>query len=296
MCNELTRESFDRPFSFIKLFGRKQQIQLVAAIKHVFQSTSPTRGDDRSRKSGMQNNVPFQSTSPTRGDDGGCVVVCMSRRISIHVPYERGRPRTATARGPSLYFNPRPLREGTTHPTAARTSLGLFQSTSPTRGDDAYSVSNGWERIDFNPRPLREGTTGDYFRIRYHRPISIHVPYERGRLKRQHRGRLGRDFNPRPLREGTTGVPANSVGMREFQSTSPTRGDDRRSRSTRRDTSNFNPRPLREGTTRVFIPCVAVAIISIHVPYERGRHPNAVTCHTTWRFQSTSPTRGDDVL
>ena len=47
MCNELTRESFDRPFSFIKLFGRKQQIQLVAAIKHVFQSTSPTRGDDK---------------------------------------------------------------------------------------------------------------------------------------------------------------------------------------------------------------------------------------------------------
>lgn len=32
---ELTRAPFDRPFSFIKLFDRKQQIQLVAAIKHV---------------------------------------------------------------------------------------------------------------------------------------------------------------------------------------------------------------------------------------------------------------------
>ena len=70
MCNELTRESFDRPFSFIKLFGRKQQIQLVAAIKHVFQSTSPTRGDDR---------VCFNSIELDA--------------ISIHVPYERGRPR-----------------------------------------------------------------------------------------------------------------------------------------------------------------------------------------------------------
>ena len=203
MCNELTRESFDRPFSFIKLFGRKQQIQLVAAIKHVFQSTSPTRGDDRSRKSGMQNNVPFQSTSPTRGDDGGCVVVCMSRRISIHVPYERGRTRTATARGPSLYFNPRPLREGTTHPTAARTSLGLFQSTSPTRGDDSSgNIEGSWVEIsihvpyergrpacplipsacaNFNPRPLREGTTADREVREGILRISIHVPYERGR-------------------------------------------------------------------------------------------------------------------
>ena len=72
MCNELTRESFDRPFSFIKLFGRKQQIQLVAAIKHVFQSTSPTRGDDQIEK-----------------------IKADVLKISIHVPYERGRPNCA---------------------------------------------------------------------------------------------------------------------------------------------------------------------------------------------------------
>ena len=182
MCNELTRESFDRPFSFIKLFGRKQQIQLVAAIKHVFQSTSPTRGDD-------------DLAEVLKFVDG----------ISIHVPYERGRRPACAACSRRWYFNPRPLREGTTPGTgvvqgSAPISIHVpyergrrwfqrtfdsriqFQSTSPTRGDDLLLFPPNHTPNYFNPRPLREGTT----------------------CRLESSSRFRTHFNPRPLREGTT--------------------------------------------------------------------------------------------
>ena len=160
MCNELTRESFDRPFSFIKLFGRKQQIQLVAAIKHVFQSTSPTRGDD--------------STEPTPD---------AVRSYFNPRPLREGTTRHKQ-RGAEddAYFNPRPLREGTTAFASTRLSLTRFQSTSPTRGDDKEASERSRQEEDFNPRPLREGTTG----AAAWSACTSHY------------------FNPRPLREGTT--------------------------------------------------------------------------------------------
>ena len=80
--------------------------------------------------------------------------------ISIHVPYERGRRRPARrAAGNLPNFNPRPLREGTTHAMRCKGGGGIFQSTSPTRGDDDTLDMVQELRCYFNPRPLREGTT-----------------------------------------------------------------------------------------------------------------------------------------
>ena len=126
-----------------------------------FQSTSPTRGDDITDGFLGVKSKQFQSTSPTRGDD--------SRRCRM----ERA----------TRYFNPRPLREGTT----------------------VHAVGGGGGFVDFNPRPLREGTT------------RCLLASELEAI----------DFNPRPLREGTTFLhAASSSSPFEFQSTSPTRGDD----------------------------------------------------------------------
>ena len=162
MCNELTRESFDRPFSFIKLFGRKQQIQLVAAIKHVFQSTSPTRGDDDLAEvlkfvDGISIHVPYERGRQPAADLFGAYL-----SISIHVPYERGRPLSFSDWLPISHFNPRPLREGTT-----------------AKREEAYkslqiSIHVPYER----GRPLLCDLVDLAF------CISIHVPYERGRLVR----------------------------------------------------------------------------------------------------------------
>ena len=227
MCNELTRESFDRPFSFIKLFGRKQQIQLVAAIKHVFQSTSPTRGDD-------------DLAEVLKFVDG----------ISIHVPYERGRRPACAACSRRWYFNPRPLREGTTCSKPQNTrGCHKFQSTSPTRGDDPWMPSRLPQTANFNPRPLREGTT-----------ISI--------VKRTD---IFKFQSTSPTRGDDSYVDLVLDRAIGFQSTSPTRGDDPWYWGCARLSAYFNPRPLREGTTMVSAYFRLTYSISIHVPYERGR-------------------------
>ena len=82
------------------------------------------------------------------------------QHISIHVPYERGRQSIIGILKLKTNFNPRPLREGTT----------------------AFHRSMRWYIPHFNPRPLREGTTLPTAARRAGRAISIHVPYERGRL------------------------------------------------------------------------------------------------------------------
>ena len=156
---------------------------MVSQTSCRFQSTSPTRGDDICASLTKLVIVLFQSTSPTRGDDPLELPLRVARRtISIHVPYERGRRSALPRCLRTPYFNPRPLREGTTVLMTLETFARIvFQSTSPTRGDDVIETIK-WERDS----------------------ISIHVPYERGR--RTARQGLGRpaDFNPRPLREGTT--------------------------------------------------------------------------------------------
>ena len=252
MCNELTRESFDRPFSFIKLFGRKQQIQLVAAIKHVFQSTSPTRGDDDLAEvlkfvDGISIHVPYERGRQPAADLFGAYL-----SISIHVPYERGRPLSFSDWLPISHFNPRPLREGTT-----------------AKREEAYkslqiSIHVPYER----GRPLLCDLVDLAF------CISIHVPYERGRRPACAACSRRWYFNPRPLREGTTRTWTwYLIALLDF-----------------------NPRPLREGTTPGTGVVQGSAPISIHVPYERGRRWFQRTFDSRIQFQSTSPTRGDDLL
>ena len=244
--------------------------------------------------------------------------------------------------GARLDFNPRPLREGTTDcatrigstrrfqstsPTRGddiTIDRGLaefykFQSTSPTRGDDSRSRHTTTCRSNFNPRPLREGTTisgspptkekSGFQSTSPTRGDDQMYPSEKARLCH---------FNPRPLREGTTTDGSPKRKRKQFQSTSPTRGDDRCPHGELGEVHDFNPRPLREGTTHPLVDDAQAELISIHVPYERGRlaatgststgteisihvpyERGRRICYTVGsrrsRFQSTSPTRGDDM-
>ena len=56
-----------------------------------FQSTLPTRGSDKVRKSSRDRMKRFQSTLPTRGSDHVLVSVVAGADVSIHAPHEGER-------------------------------------------------------------------------------------------------------------------------------------------------------------------------------------------------------------
>ena len=221
--------------------------------------------------------------------------------------------------GARLDFNPRPLREGTTRGGfAGREQRGYFNPRPLREGTTIEPSSRAVQQPDFNPRPLREGTTKYVLSGWWECSISIHVPYERGRLRPPIGDECAGDFNPRPLREGTTRHMRAGCSMGDFnprplrEGTTGVRGGyevrgaisihvpyERGRPVSPRNTRyivDFNPRPLREGTTSIRDLHEWLRDISIHVPYERGRLLGSSCGITTRGFQSTSPTRGDDLL
>ena len=147
----------------------------------------------------------FQSTSPTRGDDFDMRDDSAAQWISIHVPYERGRPAANGYTYDGIIFqSTSPTRGDDLQIRCVALELYIFQSTSPTRGDDLALMSIS-RSVPFQSTSPTRGDDGFHRRPR----------------------RRGPNFNPRPLREGTTARRASSTCL----------------------LSDFNPRPLREGTT-----------------------------------------------
>ena len=237
----------------------------------------------------------FQSTSPTRGDDMPPVRPVAPRRYFNPRPLREGTTNVYFANMQiNEDFNPRPLREGTTFYDELKQYRSPFQSTSPTRGDDINLAASITCLPYFNPRPLREGTTVFDKERRKYQKISIHVPYERGRLHiLKSSFALSVFQSTSPTRGDDSSHPTAPTCGDTFQSTSPTRGDDPERQANQEEDRNFNPRPLREGTTTYIRGILGELQISIHVPYERGRPIPRDSADADARFQSTSPTRGD---
>ena len=138
----------------------KSTSTLVASI---FQSTSPTRGDDNHQGDAghgvhISIHVPYERGRQVRVRHR---IECEC--ISIHVPYERGRQERGKKADGLIEFQSTSPTRGDDRPGAyPANATSRFQSTSPTRGDDAQRRHRRLPPCNFNPRPLREGTTARY--------------------------------------------------------------------------------------------------------------------------------------
>ena len=125
-------------------------------------------------------------------------------------------------------FNPRSPRGGATHHTYRTSTIGIFQSTLPTRGSDSFSFAVGFISAS----------------------ISIHAPHEGERLNFTITYIIHNNFNPRSPRGGATIIFYNYFILNvRFQSTLPTRGSDSLRKNRSNASSNFNPRSPRGGAT-----------------------------------------------
>ena len=201
-------------------------------------------------------------------------IINITASISIHAPHEGVRLDVILSDFLGKNFNPRTPRGGAT------------ESLEETHEETAISIHaphEGVRRINLSS-PSRNG-------------ISIHAPHE----------------GVRRLRRACS--PARQI----FQSTHPTRGCDLLLERSRGHTAHFNPRTPRGGATVAKSPLMLPVSnfnprtprggatsrggghgqptnISIHAPHEGVRHGFWDVPDCKFRFQSTHPTRGCDLL
>ena len=108
----------------------------TASFRHIFQSTPPARGGDRSLSLDTAS-LAISIHAPARGGDRRPGIGYRYFEISIHAPREGGD------------FSSTPLNA----------SPMLFQSTPPARGGDKNNEGEKEPMKNFNPRPPRGGAT-----------------------------------------------------------------------------------------------------------------------------------------
>ena len=166
--------------------GARLQLPLCPRLSLLFQSTRPSRGATR-RWNFCLAFDRFQSTRPSRGatcyaehppqvggisihaplagrDPGGLSQVGRLR-ISIHAPLAGRDGLLCNSRRPVKDFNPRAPRGARPRPKPQSRTLGIFQSTRPSRGATPQFRHCRTCYSYFNPRAprgARHGVSADY--------------------------------------------------------------------------------------------------------------------------------------
>ena len=192
--------------------------------------------------------------------------------ISIHAPHEGERPFGVGDIVSYINFNPRSPRGGATLSGRLDRPLIIFQSTLPTRGSDAQTLTAESAAI----------------------VISIHAPHEGERLNLPAGVYANGEFQSTLPTRGSDALYASCRRWRSsFQSTLPTRGSDPSISPFMSRSQYFNPRSPRGGATNDSCRAGLGGSISIHAPHEGERRYRQRYSFCSYRnFNPRSPRGG----